>query len=88
MSTNLADRMFDKLNAARRDAALAHHDLAKAQDAAHHARVALEGLSAELDRLGLGHLADAVSRAESRLAEVDPYAVSDLQIADVIAVWG
>jgi hypothetical protein len=88
MSTHLADRMFDQLTAARQDAALARHNLEIAQDAAHVARTELEGIADDLAALGLHALSDKVHAAYIRLREADPYAASDVQIADVVAVWG
>jgi hypothetical protein len=80
--------MFDQLTAARSELAVARHDLESCQDAAHAARVALEGISDDLAALGLFALADRVHDAHRRLLEVDPFAVHTPDMAAVVAAWG
>jgi hypothetical protein len=68
--------------------AIAKVDLGHAEDAIHHARVALEGISAELERRGLYQLADQVARDESRLLHADPFAAPGEEAHAHAHAWG
>lgn len=68
----------------RSDLVVARSERDDALDAIRSALVALEGLSAELERLGHYGIADAVQRAEMRLAHAAP----DSEPAPALAAWG
>jgi hypothetical protein len=88
MSRELADRLSRQLSAARSELAVARHDLESCQDAAHAARLSLEGVADDLAALGLYGLSDRVHAVFIRLREADPYAVPAPEMDAIVAAWG